>query len=226
MVRVSLLRALPLSILVVLGCHRAARPGAQTGTEIPSALTGPGPGRCVVHLHGKGARGARPEVVDGLVHLWPDGNGEGWGGRQWVYFPDARYLEVRRIISDAITAASCTQALLHGSSNGASAAASLYCRSETFDGKLVGTIIDDPVPDHGVENCAPSPRARLRLYVTGALANQGVPGARCAALDWTCQGGSTIGIEAYARLLGASPVRSANTEHAPIRDPAEYHDWW
>jgi hypothetical protein len=227
-----MLRALPTAALLFCmvmdaACTRPA-PSSEArsaAATLPPVSAGDGPRRCVVHLHGKGERGAAPKVVDGLVHLRPDGNGEGWGGRQWLYFPEDRYLEVRRIVSDAIVSAACARALLHGFSNGASAAARLYCRSETFGGTVSGTIVDDPVADHGVEGCAPAPGARLRLYVTGALA-KGVAGAPCASLDWTCQGASTIGIDAYARFLGAPIVQSSNATHAPMAAPPEYGEWW
>jgi hypothetical protein len=226
--RVSPAAALLLYAVSSAACTRPAPSSEARNTELnrPTLPPPDGSRRCVVHLHGKGERGAAPTIVDGLVHLWPDGNGEGWGGRQWLYFPEDRYLEVRRIISDAIVSAGCTRALVHGFSNGASAAASLYCRNETFGGTVSGTIVDDPVPDHGVESCAPTPGAKLRLYVTGALAGKGVAGAACASLDWTCQGGSTIGIDAYARFLGVPIAASSNTTHAPMRAPPEYGEWW
>jgi hypothetical protein len=219
--------ALLLYALIGAACNRHT-PMSEAGSPEanPPLLPADGSRRCIVHLHGKGERGGAAKIVDGLVHLRPNGNGEGWGGRQWLYFPEDRYLEVRRIISDAIVSAGCARTLVHGFSNGASAAASLYCRSETFGGRVSGTIVDDPVPDHGVEGCTPAAGAKVRLYVTGALAGSGVAGAPCASLDWTCQGGSTIGIDAYARFLGVPIVQSSNTAHAPMLAPPEYGEWW
>ncbi len=216
-------RALWLVGLVALACRPS--PARSDPESAMPPLPDGGLRRCVVHLHGKGARCAAPEVTGGLVHLRPQGNGEGWGGRQWLYFPASRFLEMRQIIDHAIAAAGCTQVLLHGFSNGASAAARLVCSGESFGDKLVGTIVDDPVPDHGVEGCAPKAGAKIRLYVTGALA-EGAAGALCAPRDWTCEGGSTIGIGNYARLLGVPPVQSPNTTHAPLAAPPEYKEWW
>ncbi|MBS2024216.1 MAG: hypothetical protein JST92_17580, partial [Deltaproteobacteria bacterium] len=148
-----------LASAVLLGACARPQPAIAAGPApsqaVPLPLPDAGPRRCVVHLHGKGERGRTPTVAGDLVHLWPEGNGDGWGGKQWVYFPESGVGAVRAILQGAIAAAHCDRVLLHGFSNGASAAAKLVCAGESFGGKLVGALIDDPVPDHSASACAP-----------------------------------------------------------------------
>ncbi|HMJ11542.1 MAG TPA: thiamine pyrophosphate-dependent enzyme, partial [Polyangiaceae bacterium] len=47
------------------------------------------------------------EIERDITHVRPDGNAEGWGGLQWLYFPDESYNEVRGIVARAITGAAC-----------------------------------------------------------------------------------------------------------------------
>jgi hypothetical protein len=196
--------------------------GDSTAPAGDAVIVPPG-GRCVVKLHGKGGRGAPTTTVGDVTVIAPDGNADGWGGRQWLYFPDDEYDAARAVIADAV--GPCGQIIIHGFSNGASFAAAMYCRGETFEGRLRRVIIDDPVTDHAVDRCTPDGSVAVTLYATGALEAQAPEGWRCSDGDWTCQGGEVIGIEAWARALGVPRQQSPNTEHLPYDDAPELSDW-
>jgi pimeloyl-ACP methyl ester carboxylesterase len=179
----------------------------------------------VVLLHGKGGAALGSSVTGDITYLRPGGNADAWGGRQWLYFPEDRYQQMRALLAGEIGRAGCGQVIVQGFSNGAAAAAKLYCRGEGFDDRVTGYIIDDPVPDHAVEGCKPTSGVRLRLYWTGGLsvATDGWP---CATQDWTCEGGRTIGIEKYGRALGADVKKSIHTTHAEYPSPPEQTAWF
>ncbi len=180
--------------------------------------------RCTVMLHGKGGNGASPVMVDDrTARIAPSGNADGWSGRQWLYFPDDRYEEARQVVVDA--ARNCAQMIVGGFSNGAAFAASLWCRGETFDGRLVGVVIDDPVPDASADGCAPADGVPATLYWTGGLDDMATPGRSCDEIDWTCAGGTLVGIEAFAASLGLSITPSPNTEHTAFADAPELTSW-
>ncbi len=179
---------------------------------------------CVVHLHGKSGTGAATTTLAGVRHVCPDGNAAGWGGRQWLYFPEAQYKEVRETVRVAIEKSACERVIVHGFSNGAAAAGKLYCHGESFGHKVVGYVLDDPVPDHGVDGCKPDPAVKVRVYWTGAL-QKARKGWRCADEDWTCEGEHTIGIGDYARALGTSVERSVHQTHRPQESPSDYGAW-
>jgi pimeloyl-ACP methyl ester carboxylesterase len=205
----------------------SAREQAPSASSAPAATPGPTPQRnakCVVLLHGKGGGAQASTVAGGIEYLRPGGNGNGWGGREWRYFPEDRYQQVREAVARALDSRGCARAVIQGFSNGGAAAAKLYCRGEDFDGRVVGYLIDDPVPDHGVVGCRPAAGVRVKLSATGALsvANDGW---RCASQDWTCEGGSTIGIERYARELGTEVTRSIHTTHTEYETPPEPVEW-
>ena len=204
---------------LALACSR----GGGGDTAAP-----PGPAvadrRCVVVLHGKGQTGQPQQTVGDITYVRPAGNADGWGGRQWLYFPDDRYQEVRGVVDQAITSAGCAKAVIQGFSNGASAAARLYCRGETFGGRAAGYIVDDPVPDGAVEPCTPPAAVPIRLYWSGAL-TQATEGWSCASADWTCESGTTIGIERYARGLGTEVRPSIHREHRDYATPPEQAEW-
>ncbi|HEY6559723.1 MAG TPA: hypothetical protein VI072_20715 [Polyangiaceae bacterium] len=181
--------------------------------------------RCIVHLHGKSGGGGPPSQSGDVTHLRPQGNAEGWGGYQWLYFPDSSYNQVRSIVANAISGASCGAVIVHGFSNGGAAAAKFYCRGETFGGKMVGFIADDPVPDHAVENCRPAAGVKIRVYWTGNLAYAG-NGWDCGSADWTCEGNTTIGIDRYVQAIGTTATRSIHTDHREYESPPEYTSWW
>lgn len=213
-----------LTIVVVLaaaaaGCSREPAPVAGTASVQVQ------PDRnCVVMLHGKGRTGASPAESGGVTYLRPDGNAEAWGGREWRYFPDDRYQEVRAAVADAIAGAGCGRVIVQGFSNGAAAAAKLYCRGERLPG-VIGYILDDPVPDGAVDRCTPLPDVRVRLYWSGALSTA-VDGWSCASQDWTCEGGHTVGIERYARALSTGITPSIHTSHTEYASPPEQASWF
>ena len=222
-VMVAVVAALVLVIasIAVLRRSDSEEPISAIETTGQPATRGP----CVILLHGKGGSGSPTVRTGAYATVSPTGNAAGWGGRQWQYFPDADYSSARRAVADAIDREGCDRVVLKGFSNGAAFAAKLYCRSETFNGRVVGVVVDDPVTDRAVEGCAPAPGVRLALYWTGALEGQAQPGWACATADWTCERGSTIGIRAYAAALGVAPSPSPNREHAPFVDAPEPATW-
>lgn len=201
----------------------AATPATTPSTTTaPRAVTGV---PCVVELHGKGGRGGATTTAGGVTTVRPTGNAAGWNGRQWLYFPDSGYTAARQVVADAIAGANCGRVVVNGFSNGAAFAAKLYCRGESFDGRLVGVMVDDPVTDRAVEGCAPPSGVPVVLYWTGALEGQAKAGWRCADADWTCEGGTTLGITAYARALGTGVQASPNKDHAPNTKAPEPAAW-
>lgn len=205
---------------------RTTDPGNATATtgEHGGSETAAGTQRCLVRLHGKGGAGGPTETAaDGTWLVFPDGNAEGWGARQWLYFPDADYVAAAAIVRDAIDG--CDDIIINGFSNGAAFAAKLACRGETFDGRLLRVVIDDPVPDHGVDGCSPDPSVDLVLYWTGGLADTATPGWDCREGDWTCEGGETIGIDAVAESLGVTISDSPMDGHNWYWDAPELSDW-
>jgi pimeloyl-ACP methyl ester carboxylesterase len=211
--------------LLACACGREGAVTAATTVQPATPILPPGAAKkCVVLLHGKGG-GALPSSVAGdIEYLRPGGNGEGWGGREWRYFPDDRYAEVRATVAGTLDAAGCGRAVVQGFSNGGAAAAKLYCRSEDFGGRVIGYIVDDPVPDSGTVGCKPRSGMHLRLFWTGGLATA-KDGWTCATQDWTCEGGRTIGIERYARELGTEAAPSIHTTHAQFDAPPDLAAW-
>ncbi len=202
--------------------------GGATACGSDSSNRGPAPtqaDKCVVGLHGKGGSALPAVQRDGYVQVLPGGNADGWGGKQWLYFPEERYAEAVGIVRAAIDSMGCTDVVIHGFSNGAAFAASMYCHGETFDGRLRGVIVDDPVPDHGADSCSPAPGVPLALYWTGGLDDKATPGAACKPMDWTCQGDSLVGIDAYAAALGTPVLKSPNKSHSPMDEPPEIATW-
>lgn len=208
------------------GAEPAVAAGPTVAERAPSAAASPAgaQGRCVVFLHGKGGDGATSRPGEGYVRVAPAGNAEGWGGKQWLYFPDARYAELRSIVASALDRAGCSRALLHGFSNGGAAVAKLYCRGESFGDRVVAYVFDDPVPDHGADTCAPPKGAQATLYWTYAL-GQAEAGFRCADGDWTCEGGSTVGVQRFAQNLGVPITKSVHASHAPYEAPPDYQSF-
>lgn len=190
-----------------------------TTSAAPAATAAPK--RCAVRLHGKGGGGSASFTTGGVTYLSPTGNAAGWGGRQWLYFPDSAYREAVAIVASAIDDQGCNRVTVNGFSNGGAFAAKLYCRGESFGGRLAGVIVDDPVVDNAAKDCAPAGGVAITLYWTGALAGQSYAGWRCADADWTCDGGTTIGIAAYTTALGAAVKASPMGGHSPYLDPPE-----
>ena len=213
--------------LMAFACAREDPPPEQGQSSAAAAIASPQTirdAKCVVLLHGKGGAAQASTVAGDLRYLRPGGNGEGWGGREWRYFPEDRYQEVQTSIADALDRGGCARAVIQGFSNGAAAAAKLYCRGEDFEGRVIGYLLDDPVPDQGVAGCRPRAGVRIRLYSTGAL-SVAADGWSCATQDWTCEGGRTIGIERYARELGTDVARSIHTTHTEYATPPEVGEW-
>ena len=181
-----------------------------TTTTAPAAPAGV---RCEIRLHGKGGAGSSTTTSNGVKVVQPTGNGSGWGGRQWLYFPENRYAEARKIVTDAIAREGCERVVLNGFSNGGAFAAKLLCRGENFDGRLAGVMIDDPVTDNAVTGCAPAAGVPKVLYWTGALEGDAVAGWQCSKGDWTCEGGTTLGIRAYSAAVGVAATPSPNSGH-------------
>lgn len=211
------------ALMALVGAVLAACGGSSGGSSAESAA--PVRSYCQVRLHGKGGSGQAPEVRSNDLVLVPEGNASGWGGRQWLYFPADRYAQARDVVAAAVDAAGCAAVVVDGFSNGAAFAASLYCHGETFDGRLRGVVVDDPVPDAGTVNCTPGAGVRVALYWTGAL-KEAEPGASCEPIDWTCEGGSMVGIKAYAAAMGAQVQQSPNTSHESYQDPPEIAAWF
>lgn len=183
------------------------------------------PSDCVVRLHGKGGDGEPSRVANDVTEVSPSGNADGWGARQWVYDSDDRYAQARAIVAEALDGAGCSRSVINGFSNGGSFAAALYCGGEQFEGRVVGYVIDDPVPDQAVLDCDPAAEVQLALYWTGALDEAAAPGTNCADLDWTCAGESLLGIARYAEDLGTTAIPSPYSEHQWHRDAPEITLW-
>jgi pimeloyl-ACP methyl ester carboxylesterase len=210
------------AVALLAGCGSSSEPAASdppSSTTVPTTTSG----RCVVRLHGKGGAGAETTVADGVTIVAPEGNGEGWGGRQWTYFPDDQFAAARAVVADAVE--SCDQIIVNGFSNGGAFAAKLYCRGESFDGRLERVVVDDPVVDQAVEGCQPDPAVEVTLYWTGALADTAQPGWQCSEADWTCEGGVTIGIDAYAEALSTEVLDSPFDAHQWYVDAPEVAEW-
>lgn len=178
--------------------------------------------RCIVHLHGKGGAGAPRSVQHGKTALFPSGNAAGWNGRMWLYFTQAEYTQARDAVAREIDAAACIQVLLAGFSNGAAFAAKLYCQGETFGGRLAALVLDDPVPDAATQRCKPARALPVTLYWTGALESTAKPGWDCKKGDWTCEGGKTLGIQAFAAPLGVPVKPSPQRQHLPHQQAPEF----
>jgi hypothetical protein len=181
--------------------------------------------RCLVELHGKGSSGSATSTSDGIVRVAPSGNAAGWGGRQWLYSAPGEYASARAVVAQAIDVAGCGAVVVHGFSNGAAFAAKLFCQGETFGGRLRRVVIDDPVTDHATAGCHPASGVNVTLYWTGALAGIAPAGWACAMADWTCEGGSSVGIDAYAASVGVAVTHSPMGGHAPFTNAPELHQF-
>ena len=180
--------------------------------------------RCLVRIHGKTESGAPSVLVGTYAELAPSGNEASGDGRQWTYFPEAKYEEARDIVTAAIDDAGCERVVLNGFSNGAAFVGSMYCNGETFSGRLVGVVIDDPVPDEGTLDCQPGAGADAALYWTGAL-TQAEPDTDCDDIGWTCEGGRVVGIDAYADSLDVEVQPSPHDTHTWHRNAPELEAW-
>jgi hypothetical protein len=200
-------------------------PPAEPAAPQPSAPPPPSRKRCLVRFHGKGGSGSGVSTNGDVTVISPNGNADGWGGRQWLYFAPSSYDVALAGVAQAVDANGCGQVIVNGFSNGAAFAVKLYCRGESFGGRLVGVVADDPVPDHGADGCAPAGGVPLTMYWTGALAGTAQPGWDCTQQDWTCEGGTTVGIGAYAANAGTSAKASPYTGHQWYTAAPEVNAW-
>jgi hypothetical protein len=191
----------------------------------PTVRPAPSGARCLVRLHGKGGNGSAVAKAGDVTVISPTGNAAGWGGKQWLYFAPSSYEAALAGVTQAIGANSCGQVIVGGFSNGGAFATKLFCRGESFDGRLVGVVADDPVPDHGADGCAPAPGVTLTIYWTGALAATAQPGWNCAEQDWTCEGGTTVGIGTYAANAGTGTKKSPYDKHQWYLNAPELAAW-
>ena len=207
----------------------ADEPADREATTTIAATTtttaaGGDPVQCIVRLHGKGGNGGDTSIDgNGVRTLMPSGNEDGWGARQWIYFPNDRYVEARGIVGEAITAEGCTAVVINGFSNGGAFAASMFCDGETFGGVVRGYVIDDPVTDTATDGCAPAANVDVVMYWTTAIAQPA--DTDCAAIDWTCAGGTTVDVSTYASRMGTSVTPSPYTEHQWFWDAPEVLDF-
>ena len=201
--------------LLVLALGAVLVTACSSGSDATGPTQPPPIGeRCLVLLHGKGDRGETTSVdSDGVVKIMPNGNQKDGSGRKWIYFPDAEYTAAVAGLRTAIDASQCKQIILGGFSNGAAFVAKIACQGETFADRVVGYVVDDPVPDSATDGCARDAAIPLSLVWTGGLADTAKPGWQCSDGGWICEGGTTIGIDAYAAALGVAVTPSALTKH-------------
>ena len=64
-------------------------------------------------LHGKGGGGQGEWTgPDGVRHSFPSGNAAGWGGLQWLYYPESGYQAARNIVANDIAAGGCQRVIV------------------------------------------------------------------------------------------------------------------
>lgn len=215
-----------MALVALSACGAESDAGTEPiTTPDPNAAT-PGASACVVSLHGKGGDGTDSFVVDDIVYVAPRGNDEAWGAWQWDYTDAAENeADAIEIVAESVDAAGCATVAIHGFSNGASFAARLYCSGETFDGRVVGIVIDDPVADTATAECAPDPSVEATLYWTGALASDAPAGTDCTEIDWTCLDDEVIGIDAFAAAADLAITTSPFTDHRRFDDAPDPLAW-
>ena len=210
-----------LAVVAAVGCSSdavedASRPSTTFPPELVSEL-------CEVQLHGRTEQGAAPRRSEERVVLRPDANRSfEQGGRVWIYDTESEFREARDLVGELVQEAGCEAVVLHGFSNGAAFAAKLACSGETFDSRLVGVVVDDPVADDSSPDCTPGEGVDVALYWTGAIPDEG----SCRDLGWTCAGGDElVGIAAFAERLGAAVQNSPEEDHRMNEDPPEIPRW-
>ncbi len=211
------------AVAAVAGASLAAGALDGIGTDIRGDATG----RCVVSLHGKGGDGRGPRALSGITHLAPAGNGDGdgWGPHHWEYADPTAYSAALKKVTEAIDDKSCGQVVLTGFSNGGAMAAKIYCSGESLGGRMVGVIIDDPVPDRTVDDCAPFGGIPVRLIQSEDMAARTGDGIPCPD-DWTCQG-DVVAPGAYRDRLGVvDPLSTRSHTQSDSRYRDLYDGWW
>ena len=117
--------------------------------------------------------------------------------------------------------------ILDGFSNGGSFAAKLYCRGETFDGRLVGVVRRRPGQrTRGSRAASPTSLCTLHALLDrrGRTPRRSLAGT-APKRDWTCEGGVTIGIDAYAAASGTEALASPFDDHQWHLDAPELTHW-
>lgn len=208
-------------ISVISDAQASAGQGVQFGGQV-----GPSGKKCVVSLHGKGGDGGAPWQNGDTTWLFPTGNGDGggWGPHHWEYATSTTYNQALVIITNELTPHGCGQISLIGFSNGAAMAAKVFCQGQNFTNRLVGVIVDDPVPDQVVDNCAAASGVDVRLIMSNDMGwiTDGTP---CPG-GWTCQG-TLYGRATYQTKLGA-PAPLIKQSHTPSNDVYAGYltPWW
>ena len=180
--------------------------------------------RCLVRLHGRSESGAEPVDAGDHAEVSPTGNDTAEGGFQWVYGTPDELAEATDRVESWLDAVGCREVILNGFSNGGGLLGALHCSGETFDGRVVGVVIDDPVPDDAVTDCGADPEVPVAVYWTGGL-DRAVAGAACDDLGFTCAGERLLGIDAYAEALGSSVTASPHKAHEWYRQAPETTAW-
>ncbi len=212
-------------VLLLAACGDDSQSAAERSTTtLPDEFRAE---RCLVYVHGRSDVGAPPEQLEDYAVISPDSNESySGGGGVWIYDTEESLQEALDILVDAVDRAGCESVVLHGFSNGAAFVGALVCTGDDFDGRLVGAVIDDPVPDDSSPDCAPAAGVERVVYWTGALDADAAAGESCDALGWTCAGSDElVGIDEYARRLGVPVTPSPNEEHEPYRSAAEPGRW-
>lgn len=201
------------------------------GNDGEAGPTGPDPSqidmtaeRCLVRLHGRSETGADPVEHRDHAELSPTGNDAVDGGNQWLYDTAEHRSEALDSVEAWIDQVGCTDVVLYGFSNGGGFAGSLFCGGESFDGRLRGVVVDDPVTDEAVVDCDPPTGVPVALYWTGAL-TEAQPGARCDDIGYTCSGDVVLGIDAYAEALGTEAQASPHATHTAFEEAPELLEW-
>lgn len=215
------IRLLTVVLLLVAGCGGDGGQDLSATTTAPADLTAEA---CLVRVHGRSETGALPVERGSFVELQPIGNAVAGGGHMWLYDePDDRADALERITA-AVDGAGCERVVLNGFSNGGGLIGALVCDGEDLDGRLVGAVIDDPVPDEGTRECSLAPGVEVAVYWTGAL-TEATAGTSCESLGWVCTGTTIVGIDAYARGLGVDVTTSPMDGHVWFRDAPELEAW-
>ncbi len=172
--------------------------------------------RCVLSLHGRGGSGAAFDFGE-FENRDPNGNLFDGGGYAWRYDsssvwegadPDGTgYISGKQIITDNIEG--CGQVIIHGFSNGGGYAAALWCRSESFGGRVIGYIIDDPELNGMTDNCQRPTTIKAIVYWTGALEG------------WLGMFPSQI-----ESGVGFPVTPSIHSGHSAYSNPPEVSSWW
>lgn len=210
-----------LILLVLLGACGGDEPKAASTTTAPTGIESDA---CLVRVHGRSETGALPVERGDVVELQPIGNFVEGAGHMWLYDNPGDRADALDRITAAVDGVGCEHVVLNGFSNGGGLVGALVCDGEDLDGRLVGAVIDDPVPDEGTRDCAAAPGVEVVVYWTGAL-TEATAGTSCDSLGWICNGTTIVGIDAYADGLGVDVTTSPMDGHLWFRDAPELEAW-